>query len=163
VGTGGNSTHSMQVTDKIPLRTYLTARQYAGRADRFPPAGGDQDRFALVSDEFYYFGCNAIPISRIPTRHLDHPLEKSGPRHRHDFTEAFIADFERWMAREFTVGVHGDPCGSSPPHFRSRPRRCAPVRRRPTGICPRSGVSAQRVCFGHVKGENWGVFGRNSV
>ena len=145
VGTGGRSTHSaghgrliyaMRVTDKIPLRAYLTARQYAGRVDRFPPAGGDQDRFALISDEFYYFGRNAIDIARIPTRHLDHPLEKRGPKHRHDFTEAFIADFERWMAREFSVGVHGEPCGGVPPHFRPRPRRCAPVRRRPTGICP---------------------------
>jgi len=146
VGTGGKSTHSaghgrliyaMRVTDKIPLRTYLTARQYAGRADRFPPAGDDQDRFALISDEFYYFGSNAIPIARIPTRHLDHRFEKRGPRHRHDFTEVFIADFERWMAREFTVGVHGEPCGGSPPHFRSSRRRCVPVvRRRATGICP---------------------------
>jgi hypothetical protein len=144
VGTGGKSASSaghgrliyaMRVTDKIPLRAYLTARQYAGRADRYPPAGSDQERFALISDDFYYFGRNAIHIAGIPTRHLNHPLEKRGPRHRHDFTEAFIADFEQWIARKFSVGVHGEPCAGTPPHWRPRRSRCVPVRRRPATIC----------------------------
>jgi hypothetical protein len=144
LGTGGKSARSaghgrliyaMRVTEKIPLRTYLTARQYAGRADQYPPAGGDQNRFALLSDDFYYFGSNAIAVERIPTRQLDHPLEKRGPRHRRDFTEAFIADFEQWIRREFSVGIHGEPCAGLPLSWRSQPRRCIPVRRRPTTIC----------------------------
>jgi hypothetical protein len=144
VGTGGKSVYSaghgrliyaMRVTDKIPLRTYLTVRQYAGRADRFPSAGSDQDRFTLVSNDFYYFGHNAVAIAGIPTRHLNHPLEKRGPGHRHDFAEAFIADFEQWIKREFSIGVHGEPCAGLPSHFRSRPRRCVPIRRRPRTIC----------------------------
>jgi Nucleotide modification associated domain 2 len=107
----------------------------AGRADRYLPAGSDQDRFTLISDDFYYFGRNAIHIARISLRHLDHPLEKRGLRHRHDFTEPFIADFERWIAREYAAGIHGEPCAGLPPHSRSRPRRCVPVRRRLATIC----------------------------
>ncbi len=144
IGTGGKSDYSaghgrliyaMRVTDKIPLRTYLTARRYAGRADRFPPAGSDQDRFALISDEFYYFGANAVAIARIPARYLSSPLEKRGPRHRHDFAEAFISDFEQWIRREFSVGIHGEPCAGLPTHWRSRARRCIPVPRRSATIC----------------------------
>jgi hypothetical protein len=72
VGTGGKSAYSaghgrliyaMRVIDKIPLRTYLTARQYADRADRFSPEDGEQDRFALIADEFFYFGSNAVAIA----------------------------------------------------------------------------------------------------
>jgi hypothetical protein len=68
---------------------------------------------------------------------VKHPasLEKRGPGHRHDFAEAFIAGFERWIKREFSVGVHGEPCAGLPLDFRSRPRRCVAIRRRPRAIC----------------------------
>jgi hypothetical protein len=126
VGTGGRNHESagngkliyaMRVTKKVPLSRYLSAPRYAGRADRFAEAPNVQGRFVLISDHFYYFGCNAIDVAHIPNRHLAHPFEKRGMGYRRDFTEAFIRDFEEWLRRESTPGVHGEPCAGRPPHW----------------------------------------------
>jgi len=124
VGTGGQSHESagngkliyaMRVTRKIPLVRYLTSPQYADRADRFENDQNTHGRFALISNDFCYFGQNAIDVARIPSRHLTHPFEK--------------LDFEDWLRAEFTPGVHGEPCGGRPPHWNSRRRMpCRPRR-----------------------------------
>jgi hypothetical protein len=142
IGTGGNGVKSaghgrliyaMQVTEKIPLRRYATDRRYAGRADRAPQDRTDRKRFVLISRHFFYFGRNAIDLARIPVRYLTHGLEKRGPNYRRDFPEASIADLERWLSEGFSIGVHGEPCGGRPPHWKVRSGRCTshrPVARR---------------------------------
>jgi hypothetical protein len=139
VGTGGQKLHlsagngrliyAMRVTDKIPLTRYLNDRKYVGRIDRYEDEYGTHGRFVLISDDFFYFGRNAIDVSRIPARHLTDAFEKRGQNHRHDFTEAFIADFEQWLRSEFRPGINGAPCAGRPPGWGSRTKpRCRPVR-----------------------------------
>ncbi|PYJ49994.1 MAG: hypothetical protein DME87_07770, partial [Verrucomicrobia bacterium] len=48
------------------------------------------DRFALLSNYFFYFGANAVPI---PKTFLAHPLEKRGQGYRCDFDESFHPEF----------------------------------------------------------------------
>jgi len=126
VGTGGKSRESaghgrliyaMCVSLKIPLFHYLYASQYAGRADRFPEQPRTQGRYALVSNEFWYFGRNAIDISRIPFLHLPHQFEKRGPGYRSRFPALFIADFEAWIRETYLPGIYGEPCGPLPLHW----------------------------------------------
>lgn len=117
VGTGGadprtssgNGTliYAMRVDKKIPLRAYCRANSRRIDAEREDDEDG---RFALISKHFFYFGRNAIDISEIPKKHLNHPLEKSGPGNRSDFSEDFIGDFAKWIKATFKVGVHGPPC-----------------------------------------------------
>lgn len=111
VGTGGKSHESaghgkliyaMRVTRKIPLAQYNSSPRYPGCGDRFP-----EDH-------------NAIDVSLIPTRHLDHRFEKRGPAYRADFSKLFIADFERWIRTIYPPGIHGEPCGLRPPHWNAR-------------------------------------------
>jgi Nucleotide modification associated domain 2 len=126
IGTGGVSTQSaghgrliyaMRISRKIPLREYSNQPQYAGRVDRVSNGQLDPRRYALISDEFYYFGRNAIDIAQIPQFNLPHRMEKRGPGYRRDFPESFIAEFERWIRRRFEVGIYGEPCGG---HFSQR-------------------------------------------
>lgn len=133
VGTGGKGRESagngrviyaMRVTRKVPLRLYLSYPLYAGRADRFEDEQNTHGRFALISNDYFYFGRNAVEVSRIPTRNLSHPFEKRGMAYRRDFTEAFIVDFEAWLRREYPPGIQGEPCGGRPPHWNRRTLGC---------------------------------------
>lgn len=85
------------------------------------------DRYALVSYHYFYFGRNAIDISKIPKKHLNHRFEKTGPGYRRDFTEAFVDNFAKWLRTNFKVGVHGPPCK---PHSELDIPRCPPKLRR---------------------------------
>jgi hypothetical protein len=120
IGTGGVSTlsaghgrliYAMQISRKIPLRQYSNQPQYAGRVDRHSNGQSDPRRYALISEEFYYFGRNAIDIVQIPKFNLPHRIEKRGPGYRRDFPESFIAGFEKWIRGRFEVGTYGEPCG----------------------------------------------------
>src|SRR5262249_28669009 len=82
-----------------PPSDYCQARN-GDRIDAEPEQDGD-NRFALISHHFFYFGRNAIDISEIPRTHLDHPLEKSGPGHRCDFREEFVEEFAKWLKATF--------------------------------------------------------------
>lgn len=141
VGTGGKSPYSaghgrmiyaMRVSRQIPLARYLSAPEFAGRGDRFLSGPTVTGRFALISDEFYYFGRSAVELSAFGSKHLAHPLEKRGPGYRRDFNEPFIADFETWLRGAFRPGIHGEPCAGAPPHWQSGStlsragRRCKP-------------------------------------
>ena len=149
VGTGGKGPktvghgrliYAMRVTEKIPLVRYAAERRFAGRIDRDPLDPHMEGRFVLISDDFFYFGRNAIDIDRIPKRHLSHRFEKRGPNYRRDFAREFVADFDAWLHREFTVGAHGSPCaphslysdaaGRSSCVRRYRKTRCPPKRAR---------------------------------
>jgi len=131
VGTGGKSHRSagngkliyaMRVTTTIPLSRYLTSPKYSRRADRFPEIPYRQSRVALISEEFWYFGRNAINIALVPNRHLTDGLEKRGPNYRADFSPAFIDDFANWIRETYRQGIHGEPCDGTPAHW--GPRRC---------------------------------------
>lgn len=136
----------MRVAHKIPLVRYAVERRFAGRIDRDPSDPHMQGQFVLISDDFFYFGHNAIDIERIPKRHLSHEFEKRGPNYRRDFAPEFVTDFDEWLHREFAVGVHGSPCAPYSPNWNSLPRSsclsckpnppCPPKRaEKPPAIC----------------------------
>jgi hypothetical protein len=122
----GKLVYAIRVDEKIPLREYCQAHG-SDRIDARPEDDEDE-RFAIISHHFFYFGRNAIDILRIPKKHLDHPFEKSGPRYRCDFSVEFVEDFARWLKANFKVGVHGRPCA---PHSTLEMPKCpAKVRHR---------------------------------
>ena len=119
VGTGGSDTkksaghgkliYAMRVDEKLPLAAYFHDKRFRGRPDN--GEANRLDRFALVSQHFFYFGRNAISIDKIPKGHLIHPIEKKGPGFRSDFSQQFIDDFMKWLESNYRVGIHGLPCG----------------------------------------------------
>jgi hypothetical protein len=119
-GTGGaNLTKSaghgkliyvMRVDDKIPLAEYC--RTMKGKRIDAKHEIIEDGRYVLISRHFYYFGRNAIDISEVPKKNLEHPFEKKGPRYRCDFTEDYIQTFAKWLKETFKVGIHGQPCKS---------------------------------------------------
>src|SRR6202035_1217057 len=90
VGTGGVNRdrsaghgkiiYAMQVREKLALPEYH--RRYPNRRDSSADDIQKSDRFALLSNYFFYFGANAIDI---PERFSAHPLEKRGQGYRCDF------------------------------------------------------------------------------
>lgn len=122
----GKLIYAMRVDEKIPLAEYCRSN-IGGRIDAKHDIG-EKGRTALISHHFFYFGRNAIDISEIPRKLLDHPFEKSGPGHRSDFSNEFINDFAKWLKTTFKVGVHGQPCK---PHSEMKLLKCsAHVRRK---------------------------------
>jgi hypothetical protein len=117
----GRLIYAMRVDEKLTLKQFSSDRRFAGRANNWALYARRTNRFALVSKHFFYFGEQAVDISRTPAGQLDHSFEKSGRGFRSDFSEAFIAEFALWLERTYPVGVHGDPCGGRPPHATSRP------------------------------------------
>jgi hypothetical protein len=103
----GKLIYAMRVDDKLSLASYC--RAFNDRCDAKHDIA-EKGRFALISNHFFYFGRNAIDISEIPGKHLDHPFEKSGPGYRCDFSEEFVEAFASWLPATFTKGVHGSPC-----------------------------------------------------
>ena len=122
----GKLVYAMRVDEIVPLNEYC--RAHCGDRIDAEPEDDEDDRFALISHHFFYFGRNAIDISNIPRKHLDHPFEKSGPGHRCDFGGEFLEAFAKWLKGNFKVGVHGPPCK---PHSELKLPRCpAQVRRK---------------------------------
>jgi hypothetical protein len=121
VGTGGANlrkscghgtiVYAMKVTDKLPLKEYLSARKFRGRVDCHDGPRSSK-RFALISEDFYYFGRMAKPI---PSRfNKPHRFEKRGPGFRSDFDEAFVDSFVSWLRTFFKRGRQGDPVRGIP-------------------------------------------------
>jgi hypothetical protein len=130
----GKLIYAMRVDDKLSLAKYCKAfsgQRLDAEHDEF-----EQDRFALISHHFFYFGRNAIPIADLPKKHLDHPFEKKGPGFRSDFSEEFISDFAAWLKSRYHAGVHGPPCK---PHSQMLVPKCRPRPRLKRG-------KAKRVC-----------------
>ncbi len=120
VGTGGvkkvSAGHGkiiyvMRVDEKITLARYHSDPRFKGRSDNLNRDRNNTNRHALISKHYFYFGKNAINITKIPRRYLHHPLEKKGPRYRADFDPKFIKGLTTWLERKFHIGMHGDPCG----------------------------------------------------
>ena len=120
VCTGGNSRlsaghgkliYAMLVTEKMTLQEYFLDPRFKRRAGNERHLTGSTDRFALISDHFFYFGRNAPKFEK---RHLDYRIEKRGSAHKStSFTKEFIAAFVAWLEENYTVGAHGDPCAES--------------------------------------------------
>ncbi len=121
----GKLIYAMRVDEKIPLADYC--QHYNGRRIDAVPVKHMSDRYALLSYHYFYFGRNAIDISKIPRKHLNHRFEKRGPGYRCDFSEEFINDFAKWLENNFKVGVHGPPCD---PHSELDMPKCPPRVRR---------------------------------
>lgn len=121
VGTGGKSklsaghgrlVYAMRVTEKLTLRDYFRDARFKNRAGNKENIHlvGSAERFALISETFYYFG-NKAP--KFASRHRNNPIEKKGPAYRAAFEDDFITDFVAWLEEQFTFGVHGSPCAAS--------------------------------------------------
>ena len=104
----GKLIYAMRVDKKLSLAEYC--RTYEGDRVDAKHDIPEKGRFALISRQFFYFGCNAIDISEIPQKHLDHDFEKSGRGYVSDFSPEFVGDFASWLERTFKMGVHGSPC-----------------------------------------------------
>lgn len=111
VGTGGKNNRSsghgtlvyaMKVTDKMPLATFLKHSRFKGRYGNDPGAARISERYALISDHYYYFGSEAKP--------LEHDIEKTGPSFRSKFSPEFIDEFVAWLEAHYELGEWGDPC-----------------------------------------------------
>jgi hypothetical protein len=120
IGTGGVSQKSsghrtliyaMKVTDKLTLQQYFNDERFRGRADNHSEDAVRNDRFALISNDFFYFGANAVPI---PAQFAG--LEKKGPGFRDRLDGPFITKLEEWLRKSFRSGIHGEPCGGRPAH-----------------------------------------------
>jgi hypothetical protein len=115
----GKLIYAMRVDEIIPLAEYCRGNK--GKRIDAEHEDDEDGRVALISYHYFYFGRNAIDISKIPGKHLDHPFEKSGLGYRCDFTEEFVAGFAKWLNAKFKVGVHGPPCK---PHSELKLPRC---------------------------------------
>lgn len=139
VGTGGNSklsaghgklVYAMLVTEKMTLQDYFRDPRFKHRAGNEMHLAGSTERFALISDHFFYFGRNAPKFEK---RHLDYPIEKRGPAYRStSFTQERIADFVAWLEENYSVGIHGEPCAAPNKGMEAcetmRPRKNCPPR-----------------------------------
>lgn len=126
--TAGNGRliYLMRVDKKIPFARYLRSRRFAGRVDRCDC--GEGNRFALVSETFYYLGANALPISALPARLRSARLEKKGPFYRCDLSEDLVRELVTWFGRRYSCGMHGEPCAPrSRPHLEWVRRYCKPA------------------------------------
>lgn len=132
IGTGGANLkksaghgtliYAMRVDEKLTRQRYFLDRRFRNKKPRqngtYAQKQGDNirprtpfernEQLALISRHFYYFGANAIRIPKNKFRNL----EKSGPRFRSDFDDAYIARFLKWLETEagFKPGKYGDPC-----------------------------------------------------
>ena len=105
VGTGGADLrksaghgkliYAMRVDEKIPLTDYC--RTMNGKRIDAEHETIEEGRYALISRHFYYFGRNAIDLSKIPRKNLAHPFEKKGPGYRCDFTDEYVQEFVKWL------------------------------------------------------------------
>lgn len=88
--------------DNIYHDDRLDAKQsYHSEESREHDLGG---RHVLVSDQFYYFGKEAVPV---PEKLLE--IIKKGPGHKCNFEPGVVERFVTWIERGRKTGKHGDP------------------------------------------------------
>jgi len=123
LGTGGQNKDSagngkliyfMRVDEKLRFKDFLADRRFHGRRDCLDR--GTRNKFALISRRYFYFGKNALDISELPDDLATTQLVKSGPGFRRDYPAAKLKRLARWLADNYEVGVHGDPCGQKELH-----------------------------------------------
>ena len=128
LGTGGSNKsrsaghgkiiYLMRVDEQISFTDFLTDRRFRGRRDC--KDRGWRNKFALISQRYFYFGKNAVDISELP-RDFAVRLEKLGPYFRRDYPPDKINRLVEWFERNYKIGMHGDPWMSE--HDSMQPRR----------------------------------------
>jgi hypothetical protein len=101
--TRGEYYAALQFADKKPVKNG-TYEQTRGDNKRPRNHFEKHDQFALISDDFYYFGRKAIDI----LERFD--LEKIGPGFRSDFNPDVIREVVKWLEKKRKVGINGEPC-----------------------------------------------------
>ena len=115
----------MRVDEKLPFADYLADPRFQHRSDCIDQGNGNL--FALVSWTYFYFGRNALPLSDLPASLAVPSLLKKGIGFRRDLPAESVGKLAAWFARNYEVGMHGDPCVShsaSTQPRRRRTRRC---------------------------------------
>lgn len=131
IGTGGQGKDSagngrivylMRVDEKLAFGEFLSDKRFRGRRDC--EDHGDGNEFALISERFFYFGRNALPVSDLPAT-LATNIAKLGPGYRRDYPPKRLGALVAWFARRYKNGLHGDPCGSMRKTLRILPAGCS--------------------------------------
>jgi hypothetical protein len=116
IGTGGESKYSagagtviymMRVDEALPFLTFLSDRRFLGRIDCIDQ--GDGNECALISNRYFYFGRNALRISKLPPD-LATKLGKKGPGFRRDYPFAKLKRLVSWFENHCKAGISGQPC-----------------------------------------------------
>jgi hypothetical protein len=132
VGTGGRSKKSsgtgtvlylMRVDEKLPFWKFLSDKRFRGRPDCVDLGRGN--KFALVSQNYFYFGRHALKTSRLPAEIARKELVKTGPGFRRDYPSAPLKRLVAWFGSHFEIGMHGDPCAVRTTQAKSRGQRNA--------------------------------------
>jgi hypothetical protein len=79
--------------------------------------------YVFISEHFYYFGENALPI---PPRHRELIVKRWGCSCKHD--PAVVKGFLRWLQNEHEPGIDGEPLDRDV-------RRCLPGVEMPGDVC----------------------------
>ena len=107
LGTGGSSKQSaghgkliylMHVDEKPTFEAFLADRRFRGHSDWADFGNGN--KFALVSERYFYFGKNALSIADLPKELTPH-LIKKGPRFRRDCPKETIMAIVERMCRKY--------------------------------------------------------------
>lgn len=122
IGTGGNSkdssghgklVYAMEVTEIMPRADFYRDRRFSKKITHVPAdAKNMQDRFALISEHFYYFGKDAPEIEGFN-------LEKNS-RGFHYVDQAELNRLLQWLEQTYKRGKAGGPTSPSP----AMPKRC---------------------------------------
>jgi hypothetical protein len=83
-------------------------RSFSSRSDTDSDRNSSR-RFALISQNYYYFGRNAIRIEDMPTEHLSRSFEKK-VGYINSFTQNLSKIFSRWLRENYKTGMNGSPC-----------------------------------------------------
>jgi len=119
LGTGGKGPNTagngkiiyiMRVDEKLTLSDYYNDPRYQGRTDQTKTSRFNE-RYALISKTYFYFGKNAIEITSLPKKLRRIPIENRGRGYQYkNFNQAYINALTRWFLNKFKKGVHGSPC-----------------------------------------------------
>lgn len=83
-------------------RRWAQRPSYHGKKDMPHDLSGS---YVLISEHYYYFGRNAIPIPRRFSKVI-----KKGPGHKCNFNEGMVMSFVRWIEEGHRKGISGQPC-----------------------------------------------------
>jgi hypothetical protein len=97
----------MRVDEKQPFHKFLMDRRFRGRPDCNDLGLGNA--LALVSKRYFYFGKDALNLSRMPAAMVKN-LTKTGPGFRRDYPANKLPLLTEWFEKRYEIGIHGDSC-----------------------------------------------------
>jgi len=120
LGSGGMSSEStgkndciiylMRVDEKLNFESYQRDPRFQGREDTRDNDENKKNLFALVSHHYFYFGKNAIDISRLPDELKNQNLLKTGQGYFNSLPQNFIDILVKFFEDNFEIGMYGYPC-----------------------------------------------------